>query len=118
MALRPLLPKLGGKALFGDKIYADKPLNERLQHRQDTYIYTPIKLIKGQAEWERQHNKAADDLFSRTVSAMRQPIESFFNWVHEKTQTQLASKVRSEAGLLVHVFGRLAAAYCLLASYT
>jgi hypothetical protein len=116
-ALRPLLPELRGKALFGDKIYADKPLNEHLQREQDTYIYTPVKLIKEQTEMERQRNKAADDLFSRAVSATRQPIESFFNWVHEKTQIQFASKVRSKAGLLVHVFGRLAAACYLLAFY-
>lgn len=113
-ALRPLLPKLAGKALFGDKIYADKPLNESLQATQDTYIYTPIKLIKGQDEVERKRNKAADDLFSRAVSALRQPIESFFNWLNEKTQIQNASKVRSQAGLLVHIFGRVAAACYLL----
>lgn len=113
-ALRPLLPKLVGKALFGDKIYADKPLNETLQSRQDTCIYTPIKLVKGQHELERNRNKAADELFSRAVSAIRQPIESFFNWLNEKTQIQNASKVRSEAGLLVHVFGRFAAACFLL----
>jgi hypothetical protein len=44
------------------------------------------------------------------VAKVRQPIESFFAWVQEKTQVQLASKVRSEAGLLVHVFGKIAAA--------
>lgn len=116
-ALRPLLPKLAGKALFGDKIYADKPLNETLQQTQDTCIYTPVKRIKGQHELERNRNKAADDLFSRAVSAIRQPIESFFNWLNEKTQIQNASKVRSEAGLLVHVFGRFAAACFLLTLY-
>lgn len=116
-ALRPLLPQLAGKALFGDKIYADLPLNERLQQTQDTCVYTPVKLIKGQTERERQRNKAANDLFSRAVSATRQPIESLFNWIHEKTQIQNASKVRSEAGLLTHVFGRLAAASYALAFY-
>ena len=46
------------------------------------------------------------------VSFVRQPIESFFNWLNEKTQIQKASKVRSSKGLLVHIFGRIAA--CLL----
>ena len=113
-ALRPLLPKLAGRALVGDKIYADKPLNAQLQHTQDTFIYTPVKLVKGQSEIERKRNKAADDLFSRAVSAIRQPIESWFNWLNEKTQIQTASKVRSQAGLLVHVFGRIAAACYIL----
>ena len=45
---------------------------------------------------------------------MRQPIESLFNWIEEKTGIQCASKVRSYQGLLVHVFGRLAAAMYLL----
>jgi len=113
-ALRPLLPQLAGRALVGDKIYADKPLNKRLQQTQDTFIYTPVKLIKGQSEVERQRNRAADDLFSRAVSAIRQPIESLFNWLNEKTQIQTAAKVRSQAGLLVHVFGRIAAACYIL----
>jgi len=37
-----------------------------------------------------------------------------FNWLEEKTGIQRASKVRSYNGLLVHVFGRLAAAMWLL----
>lgn len=49
--------------------------------------------------------------FSKTVSKIRQPIESFFNWLIEKTDIQRASKVRSTKGLLVHVFGKMAAAF-------
>ncbi len=41
-------------------------------------------------------------------------VESLFNWIEEKTGIQRASKVRSYNGLLVHVFGRLAAAMWLL----
>ena len=41
------------------------------------------------------------------VSSVRQPIESFFNWLNEKTQIQKASKVRSSKGLLVHILGRI-----------
>ncbi|MCS3632566.1 hypothetical protein GGP55_003184 [Salinibacter ruber] len=47
--------------------------------------------------------------------ADRQPIESLFNWINEKTGIQRASKVRSYQGLLVYAFGRLAAAMLLLA---
>ncbi|MBI4852731.1 MAG: IS982 family transposase, partial [Acidobacteria bacterium] len=35
-------------------------------------------------------------------------------WLQEHTHIQLASKVRSRRGLLVHVFGRIAAALMLL----
>ncbi|MCI5219795.1 MAG: hypothetical protein D3914_11570, partial [Candidatus Electrothrix sp. LOE2] len=41
-------------------------------------------------------------------------IESLFNWIEEKTGIQTASKVRSTQGLLVHVFGKLAAAMLML----
>ncbi|PSQ75421.1 MAG: hypothetical protein BRD33_04190 [Bacteroidetes bacterium QH_6_63_17] len=58
---------------------------------------------------------AADKLFSEAVSRIRQPIESLFNWTGEKTGIQRASKVRWYQGLLVHAFGRLAAAMLLLA---
>ena len=39
---------------------------------------------------------------------------SFLNWIQEKTGIDAASEVHSSRGLLVHVFGRLAAAIFLL----
>ncbi|MHB1104890.1 MAG: hypothetical protein ACYCZ2_00890 [Lutibacter sp.] len=50
-------------------------------------------------------------LKAKAVSAIRQPIESFFNWINEKTQIQNASKVRSFKGLIVHIFGKLPACF-------
>jgi hypothetical protein len=49
---------------------------------------------------------------------VRQPIESLFNWIQEKTGIQVTSKVRSYQGLMIHVFGRLAAAMFLLAFHS
>ncbi len=57
---------------------------------------------------------AADQLYSTAVSKVRQPVESMNNWIQEKTGIEIASKVRSTKGLLVHVFGRLCAAFELL----
>ncbi len=74
-------------------------------------MLTPIKDVKGQLEVEKQRNKAFNELFSTAVSKIRQPIESLFNWLIEKTNIQKASKVRSTKGLLTFVFGRIAAAY-------
>jgi hypothetical protein len=68
-------------------------------------LLTPVKKEKGQSFLD-----AADQWLSTAVSGVRQPIESFFNWLEEKTSIQLASKVRSYQGLMVHVFGRIAAA--------
>jgi hypothetical protein len=112
-AIREILPHLSGRAVFGDKAYNDADLNEALQKDCGVHIYTPVKLVKGETEEVRQFKKAADDLYSTAVSRIRQPIESLFNWLNEKTKIQTASKVRSRQGLIVHVFGRLAAALSL-----
>ena len=88
---------------FADKAYQiqAKPI-----HREfDIVLNTPVKKEKGQKSLD-----AADTLLSKDISTIRQPIESLFNWINEKTGIQLASKVRSYKGLMVHVFGRLAAA--------
>ena len=111
--MREILPHLYGRAVFGDKAYSNKDLDGTLQKENDVRIYTPVKLIKGETEEVRQFKKAADRLYSTAVSRVRQPIESFFNWLNEKTEIQRASKVRSNKGLIVHVFGRIAAAISL-----
>jgi hypothetical protein len=112
--MRPTLDRLYNATLMADKIYCDKPLKTHLEREQNCSVLTPVKLVKGQCERLRQFDKAADDLFSTWVSRFRQPVESFFNWLQEKTGIQQASKVRSESGLLVHVFGKLAAALASL----
>ncbi len=58
-------------------------------------MLTPVKSIKGQTEQEEQRDRAFNDLYSKVVSKVRQPIEGFFNWLIEKTDFQRASKVRS-----------------------
>ena len=102
------------RTFFGDKIYHDHDFFERGFLTNNAVMLTPFKSIKGQSEWEKQHDRAANDLFSKAVSKVRQPIEGWFNWLIEKTDFQRASKVRSAKGLLVHVFGKLAAAFIFL----
>ena len=109
-ALRRVLPEIEGGQLYGDKAYCDGPMKERLEEDQNLVVHTPVKRKKGQ-----EYLSAADKLFSKAVSKVRQPIESLFNWIDEKTGIQRASKVRSYRGLLVHTFGRLAAAMLMLA---
>ena len=110
-AIRTEIGQLTDRDIFADKAYADTGLNQELEQDNRSYIFTPVKLIKGQSQWERQFNKAGDDLFSTAVSKVRQPIESLFNWIIEKVNIQKASKVRSARGLITHVFGKLAAAF-------
>jgi len=102
---------LENRCFYGDKIYQNKEFFNNLKDEINSVMLTPVKAVKGQTEVEKQRNKAADDLYSKAVSKMRQPIESFFNWLIEKTDIQRASKVRSTKGLLVHVFGKMAAAF-------
>lgn len=97
------LPFIEQRTIVGDKIYASEPINTQLAP-QGVEIMTPIKLKKGQKRLD-----AADALYSRYVSSIRQPVESFFNWLIDRTQIQTAAKVRSQKGLLLHCFGRLAA---------
>jgi len=88
--------------IFADKMYADAQWAQELLSR-GVHIFTPVKLSKGQ-----QFLDAADALFSSAVSRTRQAIESFFNWIQQKTQIQFASKVRSDDGLISFIFARLA----------
>lgn len=106
--LKPVLSQMKACKVVADKIYASQEFNEQLK-KQQVEIITPVKLKKGQTYLE-----AADKLFSRYVSAVRQPVEAFFHWINEKTAIQTASKVRSEKGLWVHCFGRISAALFLL----
>lgn len=103
--------EIENRTFFGDKIYHDENYFQDVLNINNSLMLTPVKGIKGQSENLKQRDKAANDLFSTAVSKVRQPIESLFNWLIEKTDIQRASKVRSTKGLLVHIFGRLAAAY-------
>lgn len=87
---------------FADKAYIGK-------QTENTQTYTPVKKEKGQ-----EHLDASDQLYSAAISRIRQPIESFNNWIEEKTGIQKASKVRSKKGLMVHIFGRLSVGFKLL----
>ncbi|MGB0883624.1 MAG: hypothetical protein ACPGTG_02790 [Flavobacteriales bacterium] len=74
-------------------------------------MLTPVKKTKGMNEVLKQFDRAADDLYSRAVSKIRQPIEALFSWLIEKADIQKASRVRSTKGLTLHAYGRLAAAF-------
>jgi hypothetical protein len=99
------------RTFYGDKIYYNVDYFDNLASSKNSIMLTPIKAVKNQSEWEKQFDRAYNDLFSKAVSTIRQPIESFFNWLIEKTDFQRACKTRSTAGLLVHVFGKIAAAF-------
>ena len=99
---------IAGRVFFADKAYQDSAMQQSmLQHGSE--VLSPIKYPKGVPELIKQMNKAADGLFSRAVSSIRQPIESLFAWLLQKTDIQRASFVRSANGLLVHIYSKIAA---------
>jgi hypothetical protein len=97
-------PQLHNKELYGDKAY-QRPDAEYIRRAQNLTVLTPVKKQKGQ-----HHLEPEDQWLSTAVSRVRQPIEALFAWIEEKTGIECASKVRSYKGLMVHVFGKLAAA--------
>lgn len=99
------------RVFWGDKIYIDAPYFKQWESQTNSIMYTPVKHVKGTTDCIKQRDRASDDLFSKAVSTIREPIESLFNWFIQKSDIQRASKVRSTKGLIVHVFGRIAAAY-------
>ena len=96
---RPLPPG----TLYADKAYIDSEWANLLQEETSIQILTPRKKHKSDAI-------RSGDAFSTFVSSVRQPIECFFNWLNRFTNLQSASTVRSLTGLLLHIFGRIAAA--------
>jgi hypothetical protein len=107
--------ELENRTFWGDKIYFVDELNQNMLKYHNSEVLTPVKAVKGMEEAIKQRIKAANDLFSTAVSRVRQPVESIFNWLIEKTDIQTASKVRSTKGLMIHAFGRLATAFIILA---
>jgi len=106
---------INNRTIFGDKIYSDfEYFDDQKTQDQKIQMLTPVKRIKGHSEQEKQRNKAYNDLFSTAVSRVRQPIESFFNWLNEKTNIQRAQKVRSTTGLLIHTMGKIAITFIYL----
>lgn len=102
---------LSGVMLFGDKAYCDSALEKHLKER-NTELCVPRKKPKGKDQTD------ADKCYSRLVGRFRQPIESFFKWLNDKTQIQRAGFVRSTDGLLLHCFGKLSFALLLLVFYS
>jgi len=94
--------------IYADKMYKCAEWNAYIKHNNNVSIITPVK---------RKRNKSTltffEELYSSAVSGIRQPIESFFNWLQSKTPIHQASKVRSTNGLIAFIFARISAA-CFL----
>ena len=110
-ALRELNPTLGGYGLFADKAYADAETKAVLAAR-GTHLLTPYKRRRNEPE------TGVPTLLNRFVSSIRQPLESLFGWLIQRTDLQNASRVRSTNGLLADCYGKIAVACLLLTFYS
>ena len=100
-----LLEDVHNIRLFSDTALVCKEWQKQMSTENNVKILTPIKRKKGQ-----KNLCSADKLLSRAISSIKQTIESFNNWLIEKTNIQRASKVRSTKGLIVFLFARIACA--------
>jgi hypothetical protein len=107
-AFREITSLLYGGEVYADKAYIDT-VEKELMAANGAAVHTPVKKKKGQTALY-----LFDQLLSTSVSRVRQPIESFFSWLNEKTGIENASKVRSFNGLKIHVYGKFAAGIFLL----
>ncbi len=89
-------PELVNNELYGDKAY-QRPDAKEVREVQNLTVFTPVKKQKGQ-----EYLAPQDQWLSTAVSRIRQPIETLFGWIEEKTGIECASKVRSYNGLMVH----------------
>jgi len=103
-------PQLPETVLFGDLAYPTPEIKAQLAAQQ-TRLIAPKKKPKGGDLSPQEED------YNRLVRGLRQPIESLFNWIQEKTGIQRASKVRSTDGLMIHCWGKLAVALFLLVFY-
>lgn len=108
---RDFVDYLEDKTVYADKIYQDGPFYQDKRETQRLELLTPCKAVKGEPLVLKQRFQAFRDLYSKAVSIVRQPIESFFNWLNEKTSIQRANHVRSTKGLIVHLMGNITIAF-------
>jgi hypothetical protein len=107
-SLRRQIYKLTQADVYGDRAYFYHDLDEQCSEKQTT-IWAVKPRVKGQSALPTDER-----LRNTSISRIRQPIESWFNWLQQKTAIESASKVRSTKGLIIHALGRFAAALIAL----
>jgi hypothetical protein len=85
---------LPAASLFGDLAFSGKRLADWLAAQQ-------MKLLPGKKKPKGKELSEAEKYHNLLIAKFRQPIESLFNWIIEKTGIQKASKVRSTDALLI-----------------
>lgn len=97
-----------GRCDLSDKAYADAAWQTELQKQGAIAWLTPYKRARNQ-----ERIPPGEQLWNGFCRSLRQPIESLFDWLNDQVGLSNAACVRSEAGLRLHCFGKLAAAFYL-----
>jgi len=95
--------------IYADKAYVDEELRQDLENWNRVFLKTSHKKKK----WQR-HLSLFQHVDNTNHNRIRQPIDALFAWLGEKTGIQNASKVRSSSGLLLHIWGKLAACMIIM----
>ncbi|WP_375558721.1 transposase [Bernardetia sp. OM2101] len=115
-AVREAIKKEENTIFVLDKAYCDEKLSKEL-HKKNSCLFTPEKGKKNTPKTLKQMDFAFKKQLNTAVAKIRQPIESAFNWIHQKTNIQNAAKIRSEKGLWLHIFSKLTAAFIILTEF-
>jgi hypothetical protein len=107
-SLRHQIDHLHHCDIYGDRAYFYHSCDQQ-SAEQHAIIWAVKPRVRGQSTLPTDER-----LRNSSISRMRQPIESWFNWIQQKTALESASKVRSDKGLIIHVLGRMVAAMLLL----
>jgi len=97
--------------VIADKAYVDSKL-EALMEENNSKLITPPRYGRGTTPQFRQRNGSAYKLANTVVAKFRQPIETIFAWLVAAVDIERASRIRSYRGLLVHIYGKIAAVIC------
>jgi hypothetical protein len=79
---------IDNRNFHGDKIYNDSEFFINTRKNNNSIMITSIKEVKDMPENRKQRDNAFNNLFSTAIARIRQPIESLFNWLIEKTDIQ------------------------------
>lgn len=105
------LMDLRNATVVADKAYVDRVLAQQMQ-ASNSELVTPPRFGRYTTKAEKQRHGAYHRIANTVVARARQSIETLFAWLDRHTDIERASRVRSYSGLLVHIFGKIAAAIC------
>ena len=105
-----LLPKISHAKCYLDSAYLDEKNRNYFKQEFNVTIHAIAKRKRGQVRLFTDQK-----WLNTAISSIRQPIESYFNWLIQLSNIQDASKTRNTKAVLTHVYGKIAAVAIFLA---